>query len=403
MATIYWRIEHSPVVNGNYPTTNVLTTYRDILVNTAMGNSKDSFKFKVDNLNGVFDTTFSPNDKITVYRKVNTDTGWSSGDILMTGVIRDVPETSTHNKEEVEIKGYNFSESVARSLVFVDGTTGTLNVPQFLEACTNSVKNFNTNFSVTWDSNNPTVKTDSTTFPTVNEYAFYRPLSFLMEKFSGSSYTEDVNYYWYVDKDNNLVWKPKDSTNSDIFDESADSHVSLKVSRDTKDVKNYIIVKGGLDPRGNPIQDYYGDYNSIGTNGFKYHFLVDENKMAQSLLDLDRADAGVTNMEDATYPFFPRWADGSSYVDFDAYVAAFRVLIKSYSRSLGQSFAEQNANGKIKTTIDFNAGTKDWNIGDLIACNISKIGTETKSLRVDSAQYGQSKDTFVLIEDKGTQ
>jgi len=382
----------------------VLTTYRDVKIATAIGDSKDSFDFKVDNFEGDFDLTFNPNDKLIIYRQIDSDTGWSADDILMTGVIRDVPEMSAFNKEIVSVKGYNFSESVTRALVFVDGTTGAYDVPEFLQACLDSVTNFNTNFAVTWDSvNNPTVKTNDDPFPTVNEYAFYRPLSYLLDKFSGSYYTEDVNYYWLVDKDNKLVWKPKDSNPAYVFDEDNDNHIDLKVSRDNKDVKNYIIVKGGLDPENNPIQDYYGDYNSIAKNGFKYHFLVDETKMAKSLLDMDQSDAGVTSMEDATYPFTPRWASGS-YANFDAYVADFRVLIKAYSKQMGQSYAEQVANGKVKVTIGFNAGEKDWVIGNLISCSISKISaSETKLLRVESAQYTGSKDTYTLIEDKGSQ
>lgn len=406
MTTIYWRIEHYPYDNGSYPTSNVLGTYRNVKIKTALGDSKDTFDFKVDNYAGTFDTTFSPNDKVVIYRKVNSDTGWSSSDILMTGVIRDVPEMSAFNKEEISVKGFNFSESVTRALVFVDGTTGNDDVPEFLQACLNSVQNFNANFAVSWDSvNNPTLKSDGVTaFPTVNEYAFYRPLSYLLDKFSGAAYTEDVNYYWLVDKDNKLVWQPRGNGVTATFDENNDNHVSLKVARDTKDIKNYIIVKGGLDPKGNPIQDYYGDYNSIAKNGFKYHFLVDENKMAQSLLDLDRSDAGVDDMSNATFPFTPRWSGGASYADFDDYVDAFRLLIKNYSKQLGKSFAEQVANGKIKVDITFNAGTKDWVIGNNINCNISKISpTNTKNLRVDSAQYTGVTDTYTLIEDKGTQ
>lgn len=403
MVTVYWKLDHQPFNNGNYGTTNTLTNYRDVIINTAAGDSKDSFDFKLDNFQGEFNQTFNAKDKITIYRQIDSDTGWSSDDVLMNGVVRDTPETEKYNQSLVQVKGYNYSETVTNALVFIDTTNGNYDIPQLIQYAITSVQNFNTNFGVTWHPDNPSVKTNGSVFPTIRERIFYKPLSYLIEKYSGLDFTEDVNYYWYVDTQNRLVWRPRQDSVSAVFDADTDEHLSLKVSKDTKDIKNFIIVKAGLDPRGNPIQERYGDYNSIAKNGFKYHFLVDENKTAQSILDADRSDAGVTDMSSASYPFTPKWSGGTSYANFSDYVDAFRVYVKAYAKQLGKTFAEQRAYGELKVDLVFIPGTKTWSIGDVIACDIPQVSaSESKLLRVESAQYTGTTDTFTLVEDQGS-
>lgn len=404
MVTVYWKLDHQPFNNGNYGSTNTLTYYHDVIVNTAGGDSKDSFDFKVDNFQGEFDTTFNPKDKVTIYRQIDSSTGWSSDDVLMNGVIRQVPETEKYNQSLIMVKGYNHSETVTNALVFIDTTNGNYDVAELMQYALTSVQNFNENFKVTWHPNNPSVKTTGGSFPTIRERIFYKPLSYILEKYSGKDFTDDVNYYWYVDTQNRLVWRPRLDSVEATFDATTDEHLELKVDKDTKDVKNFIIVKAGLDPKNNPIQERYGDYNSIAKNGFKYHFLIDDNKTAQSLLDADRSDAGVDNMEDASYPFTPKWSGGTSYSNFDDYVAGFRAYVKAYAKQLGKDFADLYANGKLQVDLAFIPGTKSWGIGDMIACNIPQVSaSNSKLLRVMKAQYTSTIDTFTLEEDVGSQ
>lgn len=407
MVTVYWKLDHKPFVQGGanegYPTTNTLEYYRDVVISTATGDSKDSFKLKMDYRDDGSIPDFLPKDKLVIYRQVDSNVGWSTEDILMNGTVRTVPSQENHQKDELSIEGYNHSETVMGSLIFIDATNGLYNVPEFIEACLLNATQYNKSFKVTWHPDNPTTKSDGEAFPDVNEYAYYKPLSYILEKYSGRDYTDDTNYYWYVDQDNFLVWRPRGQAVSFEFDETTDEHLMLKVTKDTNDIKNFVIVKAGLDPNNKPIQALAPDFNSIAKNGFKYHFLVDENKTARSTYDADLSRFEVDSMEDATYPLTPIWSEGTSYANYDDYVAGFRNYIKLKAKELGTEYIDLRSNGKAKVDLEFIAGTKNWRIGDLISCNIPKLSnSNSKPMRVENAQYTTAVDTFTLVEDFGT-
>ena len=403
MVTVYWKFTRSPYSNNSWGSDTNLTELYDPVVTVKAGDGKDSFSFKVDNINGDYDTYFNPNDKIVVSRQQNSDTGWSNNDVLLTGAIRNVPEESDSSKDFLRIEGYNFSESVMNALVFVDGAGKPLN--EFLQDALNSVRVYNTNFGVTWSSSNPSVKyVDGGAFPAVNERVFNKPLSYIFEKYSTKESTGDGRYYWFVNKDNELVWdKRLDDTNGRTFNEATDSHKAIKVSKDINDVKNFVIIKGGLDPKNNPMQDRYADYSSIAKHGFRYYIFAYENKTGLSDLDVDQLNKGVDDMADASYPLTPTWDSSVTATSYDNYVDEYRAYFKNKLREEGKKFVDLRKNGKLKVSITFQAGDKTWGLGDVVAVNIPSLSSnQSKLLRVEEIQYSTTTDTFTLIEDEGT-
>lgn len=404
MVTVYWKVGHTPISSTNtYGTETTLTELYDPVVRVKAGDGKDSFSFKVNNIDSEYDTYFNPNDKIIISRQQNSDTGWASSDIIMTGAVRTVPYEVNPSRELLRIEGYNYSETVMNALVFVEGAGKTLDV--FLQDAINSVAVYNTNFQVTWKSSNPSVKyTDGSAFPTITEKVFNRPLSYVLEKYSTPEATKDGRYYWFVNKDNELVWdKRRSDTSSRAFASATDDYQMLKVGKDINDVKNFVIIKGGVDPKGKPIQNRYADYSSIAKHGFRYYIFTSENKTATTALAQDLSDNGVQNMEDASYPLTPSWDTTQTATSYSDYVDKYRAYFKNLLSDDGKKFVDLRKNGKLKLTITFQAGDKTWGLGDMVACTVPLLGTSTtKNLRVEEIEYTTSTDTFVLIEDEGT-
>jgi len=399
MVTIYWKLAHTP--KGGSET--ILTELYDPVVRVKTGDGKDSFSFKVNNVEGDFNNAFNPNDKMIISRQQNSDTGWANSDILLTGAVRTVPHEVNTSQDLLRVEGYNYSETVMGALVFVEGAGKTLDV--FLEDAVNSVASYNVDFGVTWNPNNPAVKyTDGTSFPIINERVFNKPLSYILEKYSTKETTEDGRYYWFVNKDNELTWdKRSNDSGSRTFDQSTDDFQSIKIKKDIKDVKNFVIIKGGLDPKGNPMQNRYADYTSISKHGFRYYIFVSENASGKTNLSADLTKAEVDDMEDATYPFVPTWDPTVTATDYDDYVTEFRSYFKGEFKTEGKKYIDLRKNGKLKVTITFQAGDKPWGLADLVSCNIPSLSSsQSKLLRVEEIQYSTTTDTFTLIEDEGS-
>ena len=86
-----WKIDYVPFESGtwNESKRETLTQYRDVMLRQFLGDTKDSFEFKLTNINGNYDTKFNPNDKIYIYRGISTDT--VPTDPEMVGLVRDNP------------------------------------------------------------------------------------------------------------------------------------------------------------------------------------------------------------------------------------------------------------------------------------------------------------------------
>jgi hypothetical protein len=403
---ITWRIDRTPYRNGAWSSTNTVSLegFYDPQLITESGEGRDSFALKLTNFANTLSNVIQPQDKLDIYRVANSDTATTT-DLLMTGVVQAVPEEVGSNKNSIRVEGYNFSEAVMSALVFYDATND--DVAEAIQGALNSVRVFNSRLGVTWSSGNPSVKTGGGAFPTVGEKFFYKPLRYILEKYSTNTKTEDGTYYWYVNKDNELVWRPATNTTSYSFNNTTDTdYRSMKVTRDLKDVKNYIIIKGGVDPEGKAIQTRVQDYASMNKNGMKFYILTDTAKTSGTLITADTNSAGVTHMRSATYPFTTTWkslvtGDYVTAASYDDYLEALRLHVVESCRIEGQKVIEGTRNGRLKLEIVYPPETVSWGLGDNIATTVSSFGTTMKRLRVIGAQYNTDSDTFTLEEDYG--
>lgn len=425
-----WKIEKVPFTGTSFSTgdTETVTEYFDPILSVNLGDGKDSFSFKMPNGRGQYNNYFGNADKINIYRVVNNLTVPTTTEPKMVGIVRDIPNEYTGRKRQLKIKGYNFSESLMEALVFVDGTTKT--PPEVLEEAINSIRSFNDNFSVTWKNSNPTSKLGGGAFPVVGKRYFYVPMKKVLEELSTSAYTDDGQYYWYVNESNEIVWKKGQDYTTGTFSETTDKFLSLKVGRDTKDVKNYLIVKGGTTPSGRIIQTYVPDYSSIAKNGFKFYIIVDENKYASEKNEQDIAKSYGNQGSPDRYPnlstsFITTWRyfgkartltngtalinnsqvtintgnEGQNKVDYNEaiYWAAYESLVQR-----AKSILETTSKGRIEVEIAKRPWQTEWGLGQVIACTLLEFGSVQKEFRVQEIQYSTNIDTYTLKEDIGT-
>jgi len=403
MSRIVWRLSYEKFDGESYASPVDLTDFRDIKLSLSIGDGRDSFSFVVSNIDGTYDDHFTPNDKFTIYRKEYDGTdNWTDSNVLMRGSVSNDPLTHSYSKEDVRISGYNFSETLMGALTFIDATNLPIDVA--LQDSLTNVELFNENFKVGWASTNPSVKySNGEAFPDCGERFFNKPVKYIIEKYSAGNKTEDGNYYWYVNSNNDLVWDKRRSNSTESFDAETADYSELKVKKDIKDVKNFVIVKGGYDPKSNIIQTRYADYVSIAKNGFKFHIMVDENKTAATVLENDKVQFGVDNMADASYPLTPYWTT-QSQTSFNNYVGAFRAYIKEQLEIIGKDYIDYRKYGRVAVDIMVKPSNDLWELGAVIACNIPQMDAvnTAKLMRVENISLGTSQDLYVLKEDVGT-
>jgi hypothetical protein len=416
-----WKVERIPVISSTLSwdtsTTYDLTEYYDPLITTSLGSGRDTFELKIINSHDKYDNIFQPNDKINIYRKINS-TSIVSTDLLMNGIIQDVPTTESYNQNMIRLQGNNYTEALMSAIIFLDAKL--LTIPQALQQSLDHLKaylkpdQYGNYIAPIWDNTNPTVRTDGSAFPVVGETFYNKPLIQLFEIYSTISKTGDkCNYHFYVDKNNYLKWLPSLDTSTYTFN-ITDNYRSIKINRDTKDVKNFVIVKGGYGPDNKPIQGRFMDWPSISKNGMKFYFLTDVATTAKTINQDDMKSLGITTDTypskslGSTYSFTTTWLSHAitPYAKVTVTTdAEYQLAIKNHMVALmseyGNSFLNNNSKGKLKIDLTFQAG-KGWNIGDVIQCNIPALSASLKNLRVQSTQYSTTEDSYSLVEDVGS-
>lgn len=431
MSYVRWKIEHTPFRDNQYQTgeTAEITDFYDVLMSTELGDGRDTFSLKVNNQNGVYDNYFNSNDKFTIYRVVN-GTSLVSTDVLMVGGLKDDQEKMTAKSDVINLEGYNFSESVMGALVFVDITN--LTPPAAIEFALDNAAEKNSNFAVTWNTANDTA-ISSLTFPTISSERFFnKPLKKIIQKYSEDPETNNGSFLWYVDKDNTLVWRQKTSVITHDFNVNTDDFVEYEHGKDISGVRNFIVLKGGLDPAGRQITTRYIDWSSVAKHGSKYQFIISETNAGKNLVDLDLVKSYGTDNVSETYPdefsnslsFTTAWKskytyttkqysisvdkdyitinEGSDAANKKAYAEIIRTETKKRLVDEGTTFTATTAFGKLKMDVGFMAGSKSWILGENISVTNPKIASLPKTLRVSEVQYSSTVDTYSLEEDVGT-
>lgn len=359
-----------------------LTEAYDVQVSTALGDTRDTFNFKLNNHRNTVIDIIKAQDKITIHSLINGATATDSN-LLITGLVKLVSEQVTDKGRILRIEGVSFGEITTTGLVFHNtATSHTDNVMTFLRACLNSVALRNTNFNITWSSTNPTLKFNTTTgaydgsaFPTLNSgnqvREFDKSLAAVLDKYLVDGYTGDGKYYWYVNTSNELVIRKRyvGDTNPTPLIEGSNIK-TLKTGIDVGDVKNYVIVKCGKDLDNRPITTRADDPVSRAKHGFKYYIYVDE-QIAEKIRQT-----------------------GAYSGDNDA----FREAVKADGRKAGQDFIQLHNQGVIKADVII-APSVTFTIGDKVNLTAPSYNLTNKTLRIKDMTYDIDSTTIGLVEE----
>lgn len=419
MVYVTWKLDWTPYVNNTWTATpEVIDNPRDILVRVALGETKDSFGFRSTNFNGKNNFKFNPNDRINIYRIVNNDLT-DSTNILMTGTVKEDSGEFTGTQDTSKIDGYNYSELVAGAITFVDAREKT--IPEAIQLALTKVGNQG-DFKVTWHPDNKSVRTNGSAFPNPSEPWFNWSLKRILEKYSAAVATEDGAYFWYVTNDNKLRWfSQNDGTaiNNYVFNTATDPVKTIKYGKDTKDVKNHIIIRGGRGPDGKGIQESVVDYQSVARHGRKFMFITSPVNYAEDIIAADTRGSDSRYPEDYT-GFVTTWEYlGSEVIVVEGitmtpgqkvtgistpkqYNACVRQQVKKILRRDANETLTYYKFGKLKIDLSFQAATKTWVLGDLITSTIPTANISSKVLRITEIQYSTTVDTYSLVEDKGS-
>ena len=92
-----------------------------------------------------------------------------------------------------------------------------------------------------------------------------------IQKLSGNDMTDDGNYLFYVDNDNNFYWVGKTTAIDATLTEGTD-FTGAKVSLNTNDVVNFYIVHCGTSPSGYGMITFASNDESIAAHGLRGEF-----------------------------------------------------------------------------------------------------------------------------------
>ena len=438
MSYTTWKITYTPYdENATDPWDDELEEeledYYDVKVVKGIGDVKNNFEFKLNNGRGQYNDYFKPNDRIMIYRVINTDT-ITEDDLLMQGSVLDVPTQEDDKRNFIRVTGRDFTETILNAIAFVDASN--LRVPDMLEEGLSFVSLYARNFAVTWNGDNPTLKTDGTQFPVVAERIFYRPFRDILERYSSQIRTGDeVGYYYFINRANELVWRPQSASTDSSFDTTNIPYKTLKTGKDISKVRNFIVIKGGSDPAGNPIQTFYQDVASINRHGLKFDIIITQNITGEDLVDQDRArdfgtdkEGSVDKFPDITgSAYTTSWnsvitgnvtgsfgsvtlVDGSPItIDTSsesnnkrAYTAVIRETVRELLKREAKGYVELNKFGRFKCDIESQLDELQWREGNNIMVNMPLLFSGPKTMRVKEVNYGTYTDVFSLEEDRGT-
>ncbi|RLC73997.1 MAG: hypothetical protein DRI61_17425 [Chloroflexi bacterium] len=326
--------------------------------------------------------------------------------MLINGLIKKVDETTTDKGRTLNISGVSFNEITTNGLSFATETN--VDVMQFLSSLINSTGLRNGNFKVT--ANLPTTKRDGSSFPkllggeTIQE--FDKSLGSLLDKYLQDEYTKDGRYIWYVNNDKELVAVPREGgvTTASLI-EGEDFKVS-NYKTNSDDVRNFIIVKCGLDAKNNPTTANADDPVSRAKLGFKFHFIIDNsitNKLILKERDTNPADFPNGSKLPSSFPYTTVWGvtipdTGDLDDDQDAYNESLRVQAKDDGRKIGLDFIAANSKGFKEITISMPPNV-DYDLADKILITSDSYNLTNIEMRISQINWSISGVDIILKEE----
>lgn len=377
------------------------------IIRKASGNKKDTFKFNILNsYNKLYSSgaVFEKGDRIKIYQSANKET-FGTEDMLIDGVITSIKNDNSTTKI-LTLNGFSRTEQFLEGVTFVTNSIEQSPATILQEALNFHNRN-NKNFTITWADGtgtapaNPSTKEDLSAFPTYLVEDFYKPMFQLFEKYSSNQYTEDGQYYYYVNDDNELVWDKKKSTSDGTLTEDECEVVNINDNSDT--VINSIVINCGRAPDGSPVRAYYYDHSSRAKNGAKWKYMTMQNNTVNDLINAEKTENGIgfdvakyNYPQGSEYPFTTRW--GVTVSSDSDWNTAIKTKAKDEGLKYGKSYADGINQSRLSVTAQLQF-TTNYSLMQVLSCTFPSHGVTGKNLRITDIQYTDYNTILTLLED----
>jgi len=256
----------------------------------------DSFSLKISR-RGLRGLALDMEDTIKIYCGEGLATPTN---LIIDGVINNIAYDSTNTGDTYTITGVNKLEHVMHNILPAafkasDGWTSSKIVKYYIE----QINDYNksppgmTNWVDVGSLVTPTTKS-------IDYYALDKSVFQHIEEVSTDKYTNSGPYIYYLNSNNQLVWKPrpKDDAGSETstIEEGVDA-ISTKIIYGVYDVINALVINCGVDVSGHKITTFKINGPSIGKVGWKWKYVA-KTEFASNYI---AANSGATDSDVRTY------------------------------------------------------------------------------------------------------
>lgn len=401
----YLPILYSTTGAGTWSSTPTnLTDAFDCKVSLSIGDLNDTFSFKIPNTDNNAITRFNIQDNINMHLLLDGASAASSN-MVINGTIKNISEEFGEKGKVLRIEGKSFGEISTTGIGFVDLTN--VNVMQFLDAYRNSIFLRNRNFGISWNADNPSVKSDGLAFSALNGGGkiaeFDKSLNVVLDKYLTNEFTGDGNYYWYINTLKELCIRKQEINPSGVLTEGTDM-VSCRYGVDPNSIYNYVVVKCGYDPNGRPITTRAEDPVSQSIYQLQYYMLVN-TKISQDLLESERMTNpsywSSTSAYPTSYPYTSVWktVNGATVTSSTngQYMSNFRVQAKRIGELEGLSFIDGHSGLFKKFTLVLRP-TVGYSVGSVLSITSASYNLTNLPMRIEDIDYSDEGTILTLTE-----
>ena len=327
---VFHKLTGSTTGSFTYASTASVTVTDGIVFDTdkSITASTDSFSFRVNNCkkggNGVYthQEDIKVDDRVIVYITSYEDitTANKSSYRRYDGVVTEINYTMDNKGGMLLVKG---ESRLNRLLNFTfpaqykPATDFTSTADVIIRNLLQTVNEENINYQIggATDAEWTALGNDEITADATNRIEFYRnyrPVIELITELSKQATNLEFNAYFYLDVDNNFIWKQKSKDSDGLALREGYEFTKIKIIEKVWDVVNAIIIDAGKDPSGNSIHAMYYDEGSAAEYGLKWMNTIEtEEEIASNLISRCKNDA-VTwiNNSDVNKQNFP---DNAAY------------------------------------------------------------------------------------------
>lgn len=340
------------------------------------------------------------------------------------------PSLTKNSLNIISVNGYGLIDTIFSGMAFAKFDQIVVNRSHLaIQQIISQLNKFNPNRKIYGESPSEWTDMGNDESPGVAKYnSSYRTAIQMIEELSGSKYTGDGQYiYWVeynaIDDRYEFRWKSKPNISSDNVLEGVNPN-DIKIGKSTDGVLNVIIYNAGTDCNGRGIEGINFDFTIAGF-GSKWKYVSTTSTIAQDLINAEFEDnkvlwdVGNNNQRTESYPIAYPYTlttikgrtitgidDGSFLVaysdkDFNEYIRSeAHWQAKFRTNDLILKFSKPRYKGTL--FIPYNTALDEYALGNIYNINLPSFGLNNKKLRLTQIDYEFYGLQLTIEEDEET-